>query len=160
MQKIRNRISAQESRDRRKVYIDSLETENRILIENNQLLKDKIEKLESEKLSLVLKSENAASTKAGESLDNITVTDDDNCLQSPESCDDEHITRSRINSSSGLDWKVGTLFVIALLCFSAILPSDFSSNNIAQVKTNSMVPLLNPNFSTKSLLDNTAPANQ
>ena len=73
MQKIRNRISAQESRDRRKVYIDSLETENRILIENNQLLKDKIEKLESEKLSLVLKSENAASTKAGESLDNITV---------------------------------------------------------------------------------------
>ena len=36
MQKIRNRISAQESRDRRKVYIDDLEKENSLLRQENE----------------------------------------------------------------------------------------------------------------------------
>jgi regulator of replication initiation timing len=46
MQKIRNRISAQESRDRRKVQFSSLEEENIALTKENDQLKRKLSDLE------------------------------------------------------------------------------------------------------------------
>lgn len=48
MQKIRNRISAQESRDRRKIYIESIEQNNLELLNENYILKESIKKLKEE----------------------------------------------------------------------------------------------------------------
>ena len=45
---IRNRISAQNSRDRKKVYVESLEKETEDAINENLLLKEQIEELKKE----------------------------------------------------------------------------------------------------------------
>jgi len=44
MQKIRNRISAQESRDRRKIYIESIEMDNNELRNDNVLMQETIKR--------------------------------------------------------------------------------------------------------------------
>jgi hypothetical protein len=40
-----------------------------------------------------------------------------------------------------MDWKVGTLFVVCLVCASAMMPTNFQSN-IKDVKQNAIMPLL------------------
>lgn len=51
-QKIRNRVSAQQSRDRKKIYIDCLQQQNSGLVEENLLLKEEILYLKQENQNL------------------------------------------------------------------------------------------------------------
>jgi len=89
---------------------------------------------------LRMKNENQSSTNAGESAGNLSETTDGQ--QTPPDLD-ERLIRGRVKSHA-LDWKVGSLFVVGVLCLAVMLPEG--SNNMDQVKPSSMVPLLNPNF--------------
>lgn len=55
MQKIRNRISAQESRDRRKAQFQTLEDEKLVLKKENDSLKKRVNNLERENQALRIK---------------------------------------------------------------------------------------------------------
>jgi hypothetical protein len=70
MQKIRNRISAQESRDRRKVYIEAMEAENKELMQENLGLREIISELKTKNKNLIQKFEELSTTKEGSSLEN------------------------------------------------------------------------------------------
>jgi len=149
MQKIRNRISAQESRDRRKVYIETIEQENKILKQENQVLRDTLKKIKNENTILkeereqILKQKDQISTtqEETESIDN-SNTDNTTAHQKQPN---QSITRQRLGSP-GMDWKVGTLFVLCMVCASTMIPNNSISSEIKNVKTNSIVPLnlLNP----------------
>jgi len=109
MQKIRNRISAQESRDRRKVYITELEYENLKLREENDFLKKKILKVENE----LLKKNNENSTKVGESNCSNSNNSDTNEAYNNKSPSiekievEQNIYRAR-HTSPTLNWKAGS----------------------------------------------------
>jgi len=133
MQKIRNRISAQESRDRRKVYIEAMEAENHQLAKENLDLRDMVSLLKQQNQNLMLKCEELSTTKEGSSIENHSEHDSENIQ--------ETVIGRRNLPSPGMDWKVGTLFVIGLVCASAMMPANFQSQ-IKDVKQNAIVPLL------------------
>lgn len=137
MQKIRNRISAQESRDRRKLYIDQMIAENRELAQENLTLREMVSQLKTKNESLMQKCEELSTTKEGSSIENRSEHDS---TPPTEGIDEPQIFRQKL-PSPGMDWKVGTLFVIGLVCASAMMPANFQSN-IKDVKQNAIVPLL------------------
>jgi len=63
MQKIRNRISAQESRDRRKHYIEKLEAENDVIKNENKTLKELVKQLKEENFALLEKVDQMSTTR-------------------------------------------------------------------------------------------------
>merc|ERR1712080_172307 len=141
MQKIRNRISAQESRDRRKIYIETIEQENTILKQENSVLRETLKKIRSENIILtqeVQKQKDQIST-THEEIDSIDNSNTDNTAP-PQRQPNQSITRQRLGSP-GMDWKVGTLFVICMVCASTIIPNNSFTSEIKNVKTNSIVPL-------------------
>jgi len=70
MQKIRNRISAQESRDRRKNYIEKLEAENNVIKNENTTLKEHIKQLKEENFALLEKVDQMSTTRECDSESN------------------------------------------------------------------------------------------
>jgi len=102
MQKIRNRISAQESRDRRKHYIETLEAENDDLKKENKALKDTIKQLKEENYLLLQKPDEMSTTQESANMSN--PSNDNNKSNREE---EPHISRQNLGSP-GLNWKVGT----------------------------------------------------
>jgi len=72
MQKIRNRISAQESRDRRKNYIEKLEAENNVIKNENTTLKEHIKQLKEENFALLEKVDQMSTTRECDSESNVS----------------------------------------------------------------------------------------
>lgn len=150
MIKIRNRVSAQESRDRKKDHIDNLESENLDLLMKNQNLLEYIRKLEAEKAELLNKNNsNNASTQNSTDHKSPSQTS----LAKSKSEDQKSLgSISRKSSKSSFDLKIGggfgALFVVCLLCVSAFVPQNgIQDSQMSGVKTNAMMPLLNSNFS-------------
>lgn len=150
MQKIRNRISAQESRDRRKVYIEAMEAENKELMVENLGLREIISDLKTKNKNLIQKFEELSTTNEAPSLEN--RSEHNTSPPNEYTMEAEIITRQKL-PSPGMDWKVGTLFVVCLVCASAMMPTNFQSN-IKDVKQNAIMPLLTARRPVK-LQDNT-----
>lgn len=131
MQKIRNRISAQESRDRRKVYIESIEMENQYLREENESLKEQINKLQEENYNLL---NGIKSDKIESELEGSNIAENNKKV----------LTRKKVNGLKGgigVDFKTGGLFLLCLICLSMFAPQDSVVKNLSNVKTNAIVPL-------------------
>ena len=104
MQKIRNRISAQQSRDRRKEYIQNLERENQSLKLDNQRLKEKLQKQLQKQQGKKIKFE----------------------AESPE----KSFSNNDLESNSYLGGRDNMIFLALFTLFSLVLFMNYSQKTI------------------------------
>lgn len=148
MQKIRNRISAQESRDRKKNQFNELVNNNISLIKNSMNMKRQIDELQRE--NMALKSQ--LSLPNSSSPSNQRVIGDLSQLKSLFS------SKSRLSGKS--DWKSFSLFMLTMVIYCLIYPDqkglkdklmsedfDFNGNNLLTPGNN--MSQITPNLLSK-----------
>lgn len=145
MQKIRNKVSAQESRDRKKVQFSSVIEENTHLSKENHLLKQRVTQLVSQNQALRAKlKENGIQfdelnlTKS----DNNSVSTEDYSSQSIES-DKELEQMNRIgqlfrdDTKGDTNWKTFSIFLVGIMVCTMVLPQ---ANNLMPLKAGGIFP--------------------
>jgi hypothetical protein len=157
MQKIRNRVSAQESRDRKKVQFGSLQEKNFILEKEKANLRAEVEDLRKENKLLKKKIDELMNKQVPSTTvpSNKTESESTNVEQSNYSSevdsllheDDEPlITRlkRKVSGESRLGWQGFMLIVIAIALCCVTLPEMPTDGNI--VKSSAIVPMIGGNL--------------
>lgn len=108
MQKIRNRISAQESRDRKKNQFNELVNNNISLIKNSMNMKRQIDELQKENMALKGQVGVSGSTAHQPSMGDLTRLQR---LFSPKS-----------SPNSKPDWKSFSLFMLTIVVYCVLYP--------------------------------------
>lgn len=158
MQKIRNRVSAQESRDRKKHQFGNLQEKNFILEKENVNLKAEVEDLRKENKQLKRKLEEfmkkqpsgavTASNKTESESTNVEhsnyTSEVDNLLSEDEELPILSRLKRKVSGESSMGWQGFMLIVIAIALCCMTLPEMPSDGNV--VKTSAIVPMIGGNL--------------
>lgn len=156
MQKIRNRVSAQESRDRKKMQMGSLAEKNFILEKDNANLRAEVEELKNENKMLRKKLDEASSTKSNSNGTGKTDSESTNVEKSSYNSDvnlnlfkDEDSSilgrafKRRPSNDSGLGWKAFMMIAIGVALCCVTLPGSPAGGEV--VKSSAIVPMIGAN---------------
>lgn len=118
MQKIRNRISAQESRDRKKNQFNELVNNNMSLVKNAMNLKKQVEELQRENTMLRMKKESESTTRSQQSCSRIERL--------------KTLFAAKPGKQSRADWKPFSLFVLSLVIYTLLHPEQNLGDRISE----------------------------
>lgn len=126
LQMIRNRISAQNSRDRRKNLIETLENKQRELAEENLKLKNRVRQLEDMNAQLLKENQEFRKTMANalsvDSHDMLFEHSDNTESAECTSGSDSPILRMRNRSGSFMKYSLALATIFAVVMFTGMNP--------------------------------------
>lgn len=161
MQKIRNRISAQESRDRKKELMSILRNNTDKLVNENKSLKMRVKELELENNNLqkalqeYLKKESSTQGSNDTASQSPTMSDYVSITVVNVKGDNIHTDMSDIgelireNAKGDANWKTFAIFLVGIMICSMTIPDKNAS---LQIKTGGIVPMFGRQLLRKSVI--------